>query len=135
MNVKKLIRKIRLRVCGCKLVVVAVQDNHVLVRDQNKNVGCLEGDLSSEVMCVGTVVWALPGKEKSVVVANHGSYKNKDCVARLIYYDELRQVWIASLKYDGSLLFFDSKKGRFSCRDMVVLDYTGKNASLSCYTV
>ena len=109
MNVKKLIRKIRLRVCGCKLVVVAVQDNHVLVRDQNKNVGCLEGDLSSEVMCVGTVVWALPGKEKSVAVANHGSYKNKDCVARLIYYDELRQVWIAILI--KSYCFLTVRKG------------------------
>ena len=88
MDFKTLFRKIRRRVCGCKLVVIDAQGSQVLVLDRNKNVGCLEGEAFDVVMKPGVIIWAFSGGDMSLFKVSPGSYKNKDQSARLLYYDE-----------------------------------------------
>lgn len=135
MDIKKLIRRVRARVCGHKLVVVAVQSNQVLVLDQDKNVGCLEGEVPHEFMKLNTVVWALANDEKVLEKITPGSYKNKDCRAKVLYYDKKRQMWLVLMMYDGCLAFLDAVEKRYHPGDTAVFDFSGQKVSLPCFTV
>lgn len=135
MDFKTLFRKIRRRVCGCKLVVIDAQGSQVLVLDRNKNVGCLEGEAFDVVMKPGVIIWAFSGGDMSLFKVSPGSYKNKDQSARLLYYDEKRHMWIARLKYDTSLAFFDADYHRYQPGDTVVVDFFGQKALISRFVM